>query len=170
MKKIKQIFSVVLATLLALTMFPIATLASATDPVKSIPVTKIVSVPATAKGTLLPTETFTISMVPATDEQLNPVVEGKVVPATNANGQKVEAGLELTNSTATFSVDSTKNTTSGSVEQDSAFKLEFKDNFTHTGIYRYYVTETIDSNKTGYITYDDNVYTVDLYVEQNSSE
>jgi hypothetical protein len=167
MKKFKKLLSLVIAALLALTMLPTTLSAYAAE--TSIRVYKTVKVDAASWGALLPSETFKITMVPATNEQLNPVVEDKVVPATDLNGKKVEAGPTLKTDTLEFDFDATDSTSSGSVEKYDDFKLEFNSDFTHTGIYRYYITETADSNKAGYISYDTTTYYVDLYVQQDAS-
>jgi hypothetical protein len=179
MKKLKQILTIALVALFALGMIPTTAFAvaetttvTASTAVKEIPVSKTVTV--SKKGTLLPTETFTISMVPATEEDLNPVVEGVVVPATDAAGQTVEVGPALKDSTVTFNFGADDSTNTGSVKQEDVFTLDFDGSFDHTGVYRYYVTENEafdeDGNKVenGYITYDTTKYIVDLYVAQNS--
>jgi hypothetical protein len=171
MKKFKKLISLILATLMAMTILPTTFSAFAADPKTTITVYKIVKVDKSSWGTLLPTETFTITMVPATDEQLvTEDEEGKEVAATDLNGQEVEAGPELKNDKVQLTFDNGDSTSSGSVEKSGDFKLEFVNDFTHTGIYRYYITETVDSNKTGYISYDTKVYYVDLYVQQDSDD
>jgi hypothetical protein len=168
MKKFKKLLSLVLATLMAMTILPASLSASAAQ--TSIRVYKTVKVDSSSWGTLLPTETFEITMVPATSEQLNPEVEGKVVPATNSYGVEVEAGPELTKDTLEFTFDASDSTSGGSVEKYGDFNLNFVSDFTHTGVYRYYITEKVNDNKTGYISYDTKVYYVDLYVQQDSSD
>jgi hypothetical protein len=177
MKKFKRLLSLVLASLLALTMLPTTlsafaeetTTAQTVTAQTSIRVYKTVKVPAGSWGTLLPTETFEITMVPATNAQLNPEVEGKVVPATDLNGQTVEAGLPLETNTVKITFDAGDSTSSGSVEKYGDFALKFASNFNHTGIYRYYITETVNNDKTGYISYSTKEYYADLYVQQDST-
>jgi hypothetical protein len=170
MKKCKRLLSLFLAFILAMTMLPTTLSAFAANPKTTITVYKIVKVDEGSWGALLPTEKFTVSMVPATEEQIKSEVEGEEVIATDAKGQEVEIGPALKNPTIEFDFDATDSTSGGSVEKSKDFKLEFDDDFTHTGIYRYYMTETADEDKAGYITYDTKEYTVDLYVQQNEAD
>jgi hypothetical protein len=175
MKKLKRILLCTLTSAMTLSMLPTtaAFAAGVDDPITEIPVYKTVTVE--TKGTLLPTEKFAISMVPATEEELNPVVDGTATPTTDANGQTIEAGPALKEDTVIFTFDATDNTASGSVQKNDKFKMEFKEAFDHTGVYRYYVTEKgvvdAEGNTTntdnGYITFDKTKYVVDLYVDQN---
>jgi hypothetical protein len=159
MKKFKRLLSLVLAALLAMTMLPTTLSAFADTGAKtSITVYKTVKVPTTSWGTLLPTETFEITMLPATETGID------------GNQQETEIGPELKEDTLKFTFDAGDSTSSGSVEKSGDFKLEFVSDFTHTGIYRYYITEKSDSNKTGYITYDTKKYSVDLYVQQDEND
>jgi hypothetical protein len=164
------------------------------DPAKEIVVTKTVTVD--KAGTLLPTEDFIVTMVPATADQLVETVnvtdeKGNTVyeadgttpktttkAVTDANGMTIEAGPALAHDNLTFSFSASNSTTSGEASLDRSFKLTFADQdeaFDHSGIYRYYITEEIPdgidaSNKysNGYITYDPTTYIVDLYVDANS--
>jgi hypothetical protein len=167
MKKFKRILALALAAIMALGMYSTSVFATgAEDPCTEIEVTKTVTVD--KNGTLLPEETFHITMLPATEE------------GTDANGQKVEVGPSLVNDTIEFTFDSTDSTSTGSVEKSDAFELTFvtpddaTSAFDHTGVYRYYVTEqeAFDENgdevSNGYIDYDTTKYIVDLYIDQNS--
>jgi hypothetical protein len=176
MKKFKQVLSLALASVMTLGMLTTSVSVSAVgvdNPCTEIEVSKTVKVE--NKGTLLPTEEFHITMVPASATDLVKEVDGKEVAATDANGQKVEVGPKLKNDTLTFSFDAGDSTSSGAVEKKDAFKLLFTTDFDHTGVYRYYVTETeaTDENgkevKNGYIDYDTTKYVVDLYIDQNST-
>jgi hypothetical protein len=162
MKKFKKLLSLVLATLLVMTMLPttLSAFADTANPVETITIYKTVTVPSTSWGTSLPTETFEISMVPATSEQLNGV---------KVDGIEVEAGHTLTTPTLEFTFGAGDSTSSGEVEKSDDFDLDFTSAYDHTGIYRYYITEKVDNNKTGYIDYDETVYYVDLYVQQDSN-
>jgi hypothetical protein len=180
MKKFKQVLSIAMVLVLAMSMFTLfASATGVNDPITEIPVSKIVKV--TQKGTLLPTETFHISMVPATaDELYTTDSEGKQVPVTDSNKQKVESGPALSDSTLTFTFTADDNTETGSVTKSDVFKMQFAvpdgatTAFDHTGVYRYYITEQeardADGNevKNGYIDYDTSKYVIDLYVDQNS--
>jgi lipopolysaccharide export system protein LptA len=163
MKKFKRLLSIVLSILLVMTMLPTTLSAfAAGSEVEKITVYKTVKVPSTSWGTSLPTETFEITMVPATSDQLN--------GATTSGGIEVEAGPALSDYTLEFTFGAGDSTSSGQVEKSGDFDLDFVSNFTHTGVYRYYITETVNSNKTGYIDYATTVYYVDLYVQQDSSD
>jgi hypothetical protein len=88
----------------------------------------------------------------------------------------VEAGPALTTDSLTFTFGASNSTSTGVASQTESFDLtKFKTNFTHTGIYRYYITEENSVNadgtpaSNGYISYDGVSYTADLYVEQNTS-
>jgi hypothetical protein len=114
------------------------------------------------KNAAIPETTFTITMVPATETEINGAKAGTVA---------VQPGLALTNDTVTLTFGATKEDTStGKVTKADKFNLtSFKDGyFKKSGVYRYYVTETIPSDKPSYITYDESVYEVDLYVLPDS--
>jgi hypothetical protein len=155
-----------------------ATEAGTTEAAKDVVALTGVKVYKTVKveiaGTKLPSETFQIKMVPATD--IGTEVDGKKVSDTDANGTKVEVGHELTNDTAQLTFGSNDDTSSGEITKDETIKFEFKTAFTHTGVYRYYVYEagsvgltgTLNDKDNGYIKYDKTKYVVDLYVDQNS--
>jgi hypothetical protein len=178
MKKFKKIILLLLANVMVFGTLPNASTvtfaSSANEPITEISVFKTVKVK--TKGTLLPTETFLISMVPATEEELNPEVEGVKTPARDLNNQLVEVGPELNNDTLSFEFDATDNTLDGYVTKEEKFSLSFKTPFDHTGVYRYYVTEKgsqglsgeLVTKDNGYIKFDTTKYVVDLYVEQNS--
>jgi hypothetical protein len=172
MKKFKKFLSIVLATLLAMSIIPTsmsAFAASSSDPKTKLTVYKTVKVDESSWGALLPTEQFEISMVPATADQLTTTDDstGEEVKKTDINGNELEIGPALKTPTLTFDFDATDSTSSGSVEKSGDFKFEFDEDFTHTGVYRYYITETANSSKSGYIDYDETEYTVDLYVQQD---
>jgi hypothetical protein len=178
MKTLKRVLLLAMTPVIAMGMLPTVTFASnAEDPVTEISVYKTVEVE--NKGTLLPSEKFIISMVPATADDLNPVVDGVATPVKDSNNQTIEAGPELVNNSVTFTFDATDNTLDGTVTKEEKFKLSFKTSFDHTGVYRYYISETgsigMDGNivssdqDNGYIEFDKTKYAVDLYVEQNTS-
>jgi hypothetical protein len=179
MKNLKRVFSMALATMMAVGMLSTSAYAETVDTdgisdthVDSISVSKTVEV--SKNGTLLPDSEFEITMVPATAEQL---LDSDNKPITDStNGIKIQAGHALKTDTLTFKFDASDSTDTGSVTKEQAFKFEFNNSYTSTGVYRYYVTEkspltdsegnTIYEN--GYITYDETKYTVDLYIKQDS--
>jgi hypothetical protein len=141
---------------------------STTDPITTLPVTKIVESRANVS---LPSETFTVKMEPADD---------LTASSLDANNHQVQAGPALASDTLTFTVNSSTDNADGRVELTDSFNLTaFASGakFTNTGVYRYYITETLPTDtdgtpktSNGYITFDDTKYTVDLYVEQNSNK
>jgi hypothetical protein len=114
----------------------------------------------------IPQTTFTIKMVPANAEQ----VAGEKINDT----VDVSQGLELATDTVSLTFGATvEDTSTGSVTKTGYFDLtSFKNGayFPRTGVYRYYVTETIPTDKPSYITYDEHQYQVDLYVYPDSSK
>jgi hypothetical protein len=181
MKKLKRVFAVTLAAMMTVGMLATSAYADGetttdTDGIKdrhvhSVTVSKTVEV--SRNGTLLPDEKFKITMVPATSDQL---VKEDGSAVTNSEGVKIQAGHELENDTIEFEFNASDSTATGSVTKSDTFNFEFKEPYTSTGVYRYYVTETCpltdeDGNRVysnGYITHDQTQYIVDLYILQDS--
>jgi hypothetical protein len=148
----------------------------ALNPIQTIDTSKTVQI---NKNSLIPDGSdFTITMVPATADE----VTDSSGNALTINDQEVYAGVAFSTEekdgktvdygSITYSFGSTDSTageegdtstTVDVVKNDQSFNLT-KIPFTHTGIYRYYVTETTGSEP--YITYDTTKYEVDLYVIQ----
>jgi hypothetical protein len=207
MKKLKKIFSIALASAMALSLFAIpvsadenteedkstvSAVGTPDNPAQSITVTKKLKV--TTPGTLLPTEKFTFTMVPADAADLvTTTTEGettKTTPITDSNGTKIEVGPALKEPSMEITFNDKDSTSTGSVEKSDTFDFDFNGSFDHTGVYRYYITESVpdlgykkddegkdltdaDGNKiketsNGYITYDFTKYIVDIYVNYNS--
>jgi hypothetical protein len=115
------------------------------------------------KNAAIPETTFTITMVPATETEINGAKVGTVA---------VKPGLELANDTVSLTFGATtEDTSTGEVTKAGEFNLtSFKNNayFEKSGVYRYYVTETLPTTVPSYITYDTSKYEVDLYVYPDS--
>jgi hypothetical protein len=106
--------------------------------------------------------------------------DGKLLSTSkDSEGTPIEEGLALADDTLEFSVDSTTDNADGSVELTDKFAIDELATglaYDHTGVYRYYVKEVLPTDENGeeitdngYITYDDTIYTVDLYVDQDTS-
>jgi hypothetical protein len=166
MKKLKKVFSIALASVMALNLFTMTTFATAEDPtptpaadtvVKNIPVTKYVEV---TKGAAIPAQSFEFDMIPATEEQINGAKDGDVSiePGVSLGDEKSKVVYSFTSTdTASVSDDGKVTKNGGSFDLTGV-------TFDHTGIYRYYVTEKAAENPEPYITYSNEKYTVDLYV------
>jgi hypothetical protein len=181
MKGLKRALSLGLASVMALSLFTMTafaegetteTVGTVDNPATGINVTKVVSVD--KAGTLLPDMTFTVTMVPATADQLKDSAGNAIE---DSNGKKIESGPALKTSTLEFKFDATDSTATGSASDTETFNFDFATPLDHTGVYRYYVTESYPENlKTttdgkptnGYITYDNTKYIVDIYVGTNS--
>jgi hypothetical protein len=188
MKKLKKIFSMALASVMALSLFSMTAFAEneAATPtptptekiVTSIPVDKCVVV---KEGAAIPERSFTFTMVPASGNQLKDDNGDDLV----IGGQKVKAGVDLTTNSVTYSFNSsdtankgiTTDTTTGittKVESGKTTKsgLSFdvsNVNFGSTGIFRYYISETVPSDVPEYMIYSEEYYLVDLYVYNGTS-
>jgi hypothetical protein len=173
MTKLKGIFSMALASAMALSLVTVpafaegtsettseaATEATARTTVESIPVSKTVAVNSNAS---IPQETFTFTMTPATTDQIDGEKVGTV---------SVEPGVALTDNDVTYSFLSTDTanvdqTTGKLTKTGETFNITKTNGVTfgHTGIYRYYIEETVPANPEPYITYSNVKYMVDLYV------
>jgi hypothetical protein len=140
--------------------------------ITTLPISKTVKV--TKNGTVLPSENFQFTMVPASEEDVKD----------QENGVSIEVGPELVTNTIGIQFGNDDSTSSGKVTKPGSFTLSFKEAFDHAGIYRYYVYETGTYGLTGdfvsawnedgtsasskYITFDDTKYVVDLYVTYDS--
>ncbi len=186
-KKFNKVVSLALASVMAMGLFTTVNLGSTTakaeeakGPYTEIAVTKNVYVK--EKGTSIPEKTFTITMEPATTADLT---NDDGTAKTDANSNKLEIGPALTTESIDFEFNSLSDTSKGYATQTDNFKFDFvvptgsTSAFDHTGVYRYIVKEEIpsDANKTtdsgnksnGYVTYDTTEYTLDLYVNQDST-
>jgi hypothetical protein len=105
-------------------------------------------------------------MTPATKDQINGEKVGTV---------SVESGVALKNNKVTYSFNSkdtasviqTVGQTAGKLtKSDKSFDITETNGvkFTHGGIYRYYIEETLPDTQEPYITYSNVKYMVDLYV------
>jgi hypothetical protein len=170
----------------------VSQISTADKPITTLPVTKVVKA---TSDVALPNTEFYVQMVPATDEtDLNVTAAGTVQSDTNKTDTKIETGPALSDPYLTFSFgQENKAGKNGSVSETKEFNLSFAvpagqtTAFTHTGIYRYVITEVIkntaedgtvsysavpsqDKESTHYITYDEGKYYVDLYVTQNDNK
>jgi hypothetical protein len=166
------------------------TSASGKKEITSLKVTKKIEC---TQNVSLPTETFTVTMVPATGSDLfvpeldkdgNAVKDdqGNVKTTNKVSGVTVQSGPELADNDVTFTVNSSTNTSSPNgvtLTEDLSLALKTGEAFTESGIYRYVVTETIPDKATtnsegkksnGYVVYDTQKYTVDLYVKQDDDK
>jgi pilin isopeptide linkage protein len=168
MKNLKKVLATALASVMVLGVFTTTAFADnaasskAETPITEIPVSKVVEI---SLDSTIPDETFTFKMTPATTAQINSAKIGNM---------DVEVGPELkkdgvTDDTVTLTFGSSDDTSTASaddhtvsdVTKSTTFDLT-KLTFTHTGIYRYYISEVTSSDT--YITYDTHKYEVDLYV------
>jgi hypothetical protein len=167
MKNLKKLFSLALASAMALNLFTMTAFATEGDTsqnstpaeatvVENIPVTKYVKV---TKGAAIPEQKFTFKMTPVSAETIN--------GAEDENGIKIYPGVSLGTADTVeydFSSSDTEKAVDGKVTQSGgSFDLTGV-TFTHTGIYRYSITEDAAENPQPYITYSNEKYTVDLYV------
>jgi hypothetical protein len=175
LKGMKGILSIAMAVAMISCLFVVSASAvttTADKPFTELEVTKKV---VSTSGASLPSETFKITMTPADDLR----DEDGNLKNKDTSGIVIEEGLALAEDTLEFSVDSTTDNTDGLVVLTDKFELDELETglaYDHTGIYRYYVKEVLPTDEdgkeittNGYITFDDTVYTVDLYVEQDSS-
>jgi hypothetical protein len=199
MRKLKRIFSMALASAMALSLIAIpvsadsnddtsatsSTYGTLDDPVTSIGVTKNVTVE--TNGTLLPDMKFTITMKPATGDDLKTTKtttqddgteKTETTAAVDGNGLPIETAPALKSDTLEFEFDASNSTSSGKASETKEFKFEFANDFTfdHTGVYRYVVTETLEKDdngneisNNGYVAYDTSKYYVDCYVDLNKT-
>jgi hypothetical protein len=114
------------------------------------------------KGNVLPDETFTFTMVPATVPQVN-----NATPKTE-DGLEIVPGIALKTSTVTLTFDSAnanieQTTVNGKYAEKltGTFSLEGINWGTEPKVYRYTVSETPGDSE--YISYSQDVYTVDVY-------
>jgi hypothetical protein len=123
-------------------------------------------------GSVLPDETFTFTMTPATVELLADAEGQKTVTPTTATGLQIVSGVSLGNNattTLTFDANNTKITTKDEDKIDNLYTEKLTGSFSLAGVtwgtepkvYRYTVQETAGSNTA--ITYDSSVFTVDVY-------
>lgn len=177
MTKLKGIFSMALASVMALSLITVPAFAEGTSEttseatteaaasttttrttVESIPVSKTISVNRSAS---IPQETFTFTMTPATDAQVKDVKVGSV---------PVEKGVALTDNEVTYTFTSkdtaSVDTTNKLTKSTESFDVTSANGVTfgHAGIYRYYIEETLPKTQEPYITYSNVKYMVDLYV------
>jgi hypothetical protein len=152
-------------------------------PLTELEVTKHVNY--THKNVVLPTQTFTVTMVPAGDDDLYTTTKDEgtgteTKEAIKVSGVPVEAGVALKTNSVTFEVGASTDTSDPTgVDIVQKFNLtQFADGtgFTKAGVYRYVVTETLPKDtegkavtNNGYIEYDPTKYIVDVFVRQNSS-
>jgi hypothetical protein len=210
MKKLKRTLSLTLVAAMVLGTFGISAMAtdegtttenpsseteqtstSGKKEIKSLEVIKNITC---TRNSSLPTETFTVTMVPATGDDLYVPVwnedgtaameaDGTTQKTTNkVSGVTVKSGKELADNDVTFTVNSSTNTSSPNgvtLTADLNLALAEGEAFTESGIYRYVVTETIPDKATtnsegkksnGYVVYDSKKYTVDLYVTQDDNK
>jgi hypothetical protein len=208
MKKLKRTLSLTLVAAMVLGTFGISAMAtdgddtaaenpsSETEQTSTSGKKEITSLKVTKKiectqNVSLPTETFTVTMVPATGSDLfvpeldkdgNAVKDdqGNVKTTNKVSGVTVQSGPELADNDVTFTVDSSTNTSNPNgvtLTEDLSLALKTGEAFTESGIYRYVVTETIPTTATtvdgitsnGYVVYDTQKYTVDLYVNRTTT-
>jgi hypothetical protein len=137
------------------------------SPITELPIYKVVK---TNQGAILPTETFTIAIAQAGEDDLEDA-DGKTL---TVNGIPIEVGPDFTTKTVSYTFDASCDTSTGTVKGEDVLingtaqgvkSFDFTElNFTSTGIYRYYITESIPNPADTYITYDESKYQVDLYV------
>jgi hypothetical protein len=194
MKKIKRAFALALASAMILGMFSMTASAAesanktdgtADSPITELTVKKVLSTNGN-KGVTLPTESFFVQMVPATESEINGAVFGKT---DTFDGYAIQPGVALANPVLEFKFDASNKTNTGSATETSTFNIaQFESTgFTKAGVYRYYITEVIqnkaedgtvsysepptqdDENVSYYIKYDHTKYTVDLIVSSSST-
>lgn len=153
------------------------------NPIEELPVTKVVEA---TSNVALPNTEFYVQMVPATEDELKVQAAGTVQSDTQSSAIPIEAGPALSNPVLTFTFgQENKAGRNGKVSETQNLDLTFASAFAHTGIYRYAITEVIKSTADGkdtysavptqdpkathYITYDQNKYLVDLYVDTNKA-
>jgi hypothetical protein len=153
------------------------------DPITTLPVTKVVEA---TSNVALPNTEFYVQMVPANADELKVKAAGTIESDTPASDIPIEAGPALSNPYLTFTFgQANKAGRNGKVSMTQDFNLTFASAFEHTGIYRYAITEVTkttadgkdtysavpeqDKESTHYITYDQNKYLVDLYVNTDST-
>jgi pilin isopeptide linkage protein len=115
------------------------------------------------KGSVLPDETFTFTMVPATVSQVN-----NAAPKT-ADGLEIVSGNALKTSTVTLTFNSANKDIVKTTTDDGKYAEKLTGTFSLEGInwgtepkvYRYTVSEVAGQNKN--ITYSTDTYTVDVY-------
>jgi pilin isopeptide linkage protein len=115
------------------------------------------------KGNVLPDETFTFTMVPATVPQVN-----NAAPKT-ADGLEIVSGNALKTSTVTLTFNSANKDIVKTTTDDGKYAEKLTGTFSLEGInwgtepkvYRYTVSEVAGQNKN--ITYSTDTYTVDVY-------
>jgi hypothetical protein len=194
MRKLKRIFSMALASAMALSLIaiPVSAEEAADSPKTSIKFYKTVQV--TKKGSPLPTETFAFVMEPAPESDLVETTkdestgEETTTPLKDPNGLQIQSGPEMKKEkddednvtdygTVELTFNDKDNTSSGDVTKEGEFQFKFAEDFTNSGVYRYYVTEKIPTGLTadengkysnGYITFDSTKYILDLYVKANT--
>jgi hypothetical protein len=197
-KNLKRALSLLLAATMTLSMSTISAFADETESpsatettgtgttekttevkwVTELPVTKCIKV---AENAAIPEQTFTFTMTPATQDEIDAKKYG--VTTTEISNQTVKPGIDMTSKSASAEVeytfnskdiaDTSKTTSSDGVitvtKDDKSFNLS-SIAFSNSGIYRYYITEDIPDTKEPYIEYDSNVYIVDLYVVVKGTE
>jgi hypothetical protein len=164
MKKLKKIFSMALASVMALSMLTVPVSAEKGNVIDSIAVSKTINVNRNAS---IPQETFTFTMTAATQEQIN--ASGDYAKVGN---EAVKPGVDLATDkqtiSYTFSSTDTSKVTAGSLTKTGEeFDLSGL-SFDNAGIYRYYIQETPPETKEPYITYSTDKYMIDLYVYAES--
>jgi hypothetical protein len=182
MTKLKRIFSMALASAMALSLVTVpafaeetsenasaatteAAASTTTETVESIPVSKTITVNSSAS---IPVETFTFTMTPATEDEIN----GEKVGNSNV---VVEPGVALTDNDVTYSFASTDTANVGTdsklTKSGEAFNITSANGvtFNHAGVYRYYIEESLPTTQEPYITYSNVKYMVDLYVYDDGS-
>jgi hypothetical protein len=197
MRKLKRIFSMALASAMALSLVTVPVSAEETSnaksPKTSISFTKTVHV--TTNGTPLPTMDFAFTMAPAQESDLvvtttnETTGEVTTTPLKDPNGLQIQSGPAMKTETddegfvtdygtVELSFDDTDNTSSGDVTKTGEFQFKFASDFPNNGVYRYFITENIPSELTpdkdgkysnGYVTYDKTKYILDLYVTEDTS-
>jgi hypothetical protein len=161
MKMFKKLLAALLSTTMVASMAFIPSMADDADDaeIKTVTFDKYYI---SEKGEVLPDETFTFTMVPATVPQVN-----NATPKT-ADGLEIVSGIALTQSTVTLNFDSSnadieKTTMDGNYAEKltGSFSLEGIEWGTEPKVYRYTVSETQGDSDT--IDYSTDVYTVDVY-------
>jgi hypothetical protein len=161
MKKLKKIFSMALASVMALSMltFPVSADNDKGDVIDSIAVSKTITVNRNAS---IPQETFNFKMTPATTTEINGAKAGSIA---------IEPGPALTKDTISYTVSSTdtSDVENGKLTKTGqTFDLSGL-SFDHAGVYRYYIEEVPPTTKEPYIAYSTDKYMIDLYVYSEST-
>jgi hypothetical protein len=159
MRKLKRIFSMALASAMALSLVAIpvsatennnggtdgttggasttSTYGTLNDPVTSVGVTKYVTVD--KNGTLLPDMKFYITMKPATDDDLKVTKtttqddgseKTETTAAVDGNGLPIETAPALKSDTLEFEFNASNSTSTGKASETKEFKFEFANDFT----------------------------------------